>query len=187
MLDLNQSHLYCCNSLPQPCPLLPNHTFNQVIPWWKFCQWPNSLSPKKERKGEREGGKHLLRLPDGRDALLCLWPYTTLSLAYSTPTIGLLLFWEPVTSWCQNSTFAFLPGRPFLQKSLRLSPLPSPDAHVTPFAWGLWPPKLKLPTASSSPLTYFVPPSTLVSPYHLASSGMLHIFLFMSLPSAPTL
>ena len=94
---------------------------------------------------------------------------------------------------CQNRTTrslhpsGSLPGRPFLQKSLRLSPLPSPDAHVTPSAWGLWPPKLKLPTASSSPLTYFVPPSTLVSPYHLASSGMLHIFLFMSLPSAPTL
>ena len=62
MLGLNQSHLYCCNSLPQPCPLLPNYTFNQVIPWWKFFQWPNSLSPKKERKGERKGGKYLLRL-----------------------------------------------------------------------------------------------------------------------------
>ena len=145
------------------------------------------LSQSKERKKRREGRRKTSKtVPDGRAALLCLWPYTTLFLAYSTPTTGLSLFWEPVTSWCQTS-FAFLPGRPFLQKSLRLSPLPSPDAQVTPSEWGPMPPHLKLPTASSSPLTYFLPPSTLVSPYHLASSGMLHIFLFMPLSSAPTL
>ena len=119
------------------------------------------LSQSKERKKRREERRKISSktLPDGRAALLCLWPYTTLSLAYSTPTIGLLLFWEPVTSWCQNSTFAFLPGRPFLQRSLRLSPLPSPDAHVTSSEWGLWPPNftncLQLTSDILSPSLHF--------------------------------
>lgn len=106
------------------------------------------LSQSKERKKRREGKRKTSKtVPDGRAALLCLWPYTTLFLAYSTPTIGLLLFWEPVTSWCQTS-FAFLPGRPFLQRSLRLSPLPSPDAQVTPSEWGPMAPTLKVTNCS---------------------------------------